>query len=267
MLQNSALTDPSYYLVEDLDGNTVLVDSVTTEQTSSIRSIILHTATALVDTKFYKATVLTGVETEDLLSLSPDHSVFQWVETTLSTTIPLQEFTGEFFGGLLGDHNGLVFFSPALELPAADSVIQVDDVDVCTKAFDEYHFPQPIDPAPLMTYTPTAGVGTLNTAGFVLWGAFPRLSDAKFEVAMRSADTVEPFIDTSCVAVLTSTWPSNRVAILNNPDWKLYDNAGNPPAYFITADTLTPFPMPVSEHHVLSLTLPGESEVLAAPDP
>lgn len=236
MLNNSALTDSTYYLVEDLDGNTVVVSSVTAEQTSSIRSVILHMSSALVTTKFYKVTVQTGVETETFLELSPNHDIFQWVDSVLTTTVPIGEFTGELTGGLLGDHNGLVFFSPALELPAADSIIDVDDVDVCTKAFDEYHFPQPIDPAPIMTYSPglvngvvTTGIVTgLNTSGFVLWGAFPRLSDAKIDFGYTNEDSVDPFMDSLQSVTLLETWPAGLVGILNNSDWALWTRISDP---------------------------------------
>lgn len=264
MLQNSALTDPSSYLLTDLDANSVSVTGATAEQTSNVLSVVLTLGEDLVDERQYVVTVQSGVQTETLNSLNPNTAMFQWVENQLRTQIPIQNFSGELIGGLLGNHAGLVFFSPALENSAADSIIQVEEVDVCTKAFDEYHFPQPVDPPVLMTHgagvVPTPAVTTLNSNA-VLWSKFPVLVDASIELEMHLEETVEPPSETSCEVTLTETWPPALVSLLNNTGWKLFDNLGNPPAYFITADNLAPFPAPTSTMTVLVMNMDGEATV------
>jgi hypothetical protein len=139
----------------------------------------------------------------------------------------------------------LVFFSPALETAAANSVIQVDQVDVCTRAYDEYKPPKPIDPGVLFTHgldvTPVQGT-TLNNAGIVLWVGFPRLVDAKLELTDTREDTLPAPVDGPADAILTEAWDLAYVSLLNNVAWKLFDNAGEPPTYFKTADNLAPIP-------------------------
>lgn len=259
MLQNAALLDPASYSLTDLSGNLVSVTSVTAEQITDVMSVILTLGEDLVDERQYVVTVLNTVVTVTLNSLNPNTSMFQWVENTLTTQVPVHSFSGELIGGLLGNHAGLVFFSPALENSAADSIIQVEEVDVCTKAFDEYHFPQPIDPPVLMTHgagvVPTPTTTTLNST-CVLWAPFPRLAEAKFELEMGLEETVPAPTDTLYEVSLTETWPSARVAILNNTGWKLFDNAGTPPEYFITADNLTPFEKTIT---IVNLSWSGES--------
>jgi hypothetical protein len=256
MSLNSALTDPGRYALVDLSGVAIAVASITPEQLADVRSTVLHLGEDMVDERHYRLTLLSGIVSAppSLAPVSPDTSLFQWVDNPLTAQIPVDQFSGEVMEGLYGIHDGLVFFSPALENSASNSIIQVDQVDVCSRAYDEYHFPQPIDPSPLMTHgagvAPTEPVTTLNSPDWVLWAAFPRLVDAKFELGMGSStvpleDSLPLPTDAVVEISLTESWPSNRVAILNNTGWKLFDNLGNPPAYFITADNLTP-PLPFS---------------------
>jgi len=245
MLQNAALTDPSYYVVMDLNNAPVPVLTVQAEQSTDVRSVVLTLGADLEDEEHYKLTILTGVVTESGDPLSPDTSVFQWVANQLHTEVPLDLFSGEVQTGLYGIHGGLVFFSPALEAPAADSVIQVDDVHVCTKAYDEYHFPQPLDPHVIYTHgagvVPTPLVTTLNSAA-VLWADFPRLMEATLTLENRLEDTVPAPVDGPCDATFREIWDLNFVSLLNSTAWKLFDNAGTPPEYFITANNLAPIP-------------------------
>lgn len=55
-----------------------------------------------------------------------------------------------------------VFFSPASEQAAANSVIQIESVDVCTIAYDAYVIPLPVDPPPLFTYGPPFDTGNTS---------------------------------------------------------------------------------------------------------
>jgi hypothetical protein len=247
MLENAALTSPGQYNLADLSGNPIPILSVTIEQDAPpIRSVVLHTGTDLTDEHHYRVTVLGGVVTEDFDPLTPNTGIFQWVDNPLRTQIPLDRFSGEVLYGLYGIHGGLVFFSPALETAAANSTIQVDQVDVCTRAYDEYKPPQPIDPKVLYTHgvnvTPTPATTTLNNAGIVLWTGFPRLVDAKLELSDLQEDTFPAPVDGPCDAILQEGLDPDYVSLLNNTNWKLFDNAGEPPVYFKTADNLAPIP-------------------------
>lgn len=266
MLQNAALTDPGQYVLTDLSNNAVAILSVTAEQTTNVRSTVLELDEDLVDERHYRLTTLAGIITATLKPLSPDTSVFQWVENVLRTSIPVDRFSGEVQNGLYGIHGGLVFFSPALVNPAANSIIQVEEVDVCTKAFDEYHFPNPPDPPVLYTHgagvVPTPVVTTMNSTA-VLWAKFPRLMEATLSLEDNPEDTVPTPDDTGCEVTMTEPWDPAYVSLMNNANWKIFDNAGNPPAYFITANNLAPIPSGGTTYLILKMTLPGEASVEA----
>jgi hypothetical protein len=249
MLQNSALTDPSQYQLTDLNGTSIPILSVETEQVSDVRSTVLLLGADLVDERHYQVTTAPGIITASLLGLDPNTSAFQWVENALRTQIQISDFSGEVQNGLYGIHGGLVFFSPALQTAASNSIIQVEEVDVCTRAFDEYIPPQPLDPPVLTTYglsswTPGQWAGmdpipyvppiiTLNSSA-ALWAAFPRMVDAKFEMTMPApapggpdtftTDHVAPPEDSICDITLSETWDLTRVSLLNVTSWRLFNN-------------------------------------------
>jgi len=269
MLQNSFLTDPSQYVLTDLDNNPIPILTVEAEQASNVRSTVLTLGTDLTDERHYRLTTLGGIVTATLKILVPDTSVFQFVANPQTTAIPVGQFSGEVQNGLYGIHGGLVFFSPALVNSAANSIIQVEEVDVCTRAYDEYHPPQPLDPPVLYTFggglVPVPAT-TLN-APAVLWAAFPRLVDATFELRDVQEDTLPTPLDGSCELTLQEPWDPTYVALLNNTNWKLFDNLGNPPAYFITAANLAPIPPGGTTYHILKMTFPGEASVSATATP
>jgi hypothetical protein len=249
MLQNSALTDPAKYQLTDLNGTAISILSVVAEQSSNTRSTVLLLGENLVDERHYQVTTDPGIVTAALVALSPNTSVFQWVENALRTQVSVTDFSGEVQNGLYGIHGGLVFFSPALQNSAPNSIIQVEEVDVCTRAFDEYHPPQPIDPPVLVTFglsswTPAQWAGidpipyvppitTLNSDA-ALWAAFPRMVDAKFELTMpapvpggpdtSTTEHVPPPVDSICDITLAETWDLTRVSLLNITSWRLFNN-------------------------------------------
>lgn len=224
MLQNSALTDPGQYQLTDMTGASVTIDSVETEQSTDVRSVVLILGAALGDERHYQVTTLSGIVTADLLPMNPNTSVFQWVENVLRTQIPLELFSGEVQNGLYGIHGGLVFFSPALQNAAANSIIQVEEVDVCTRAYDEYHFPEPVDPPAFFTYG--APESLLNSTAS-LWAPFPRLSEARLDLETSLADTLSPPVDAICDITLSETWDLSRVSLLNITQWRLWAPPGS----------------------------------------
>ena len=242
MFRNAPLVDPGNYLVRDSEGGAVSVSSVSVEQVGDVFSTVLELGNALVPNRPYDLKVQAAVVTAaDETPLVVDTASFQWLEVILRTQIPLAQFSGEVVDGLYGLHDGLVFFSPALETVAANSIIEVEQVDVCSRAYDEYHLPPQIEwEQPLMTHgagvVPTSVVTTLNVnvLGPVAGGL-----NVHLQLGYRLANSTPIPVD-GPVTVTTVAWPPSRVAFLNSPSWKLFDNLGTPPSYFITADNLTP---------------------------
>ena len=246
MRQNSDLTHITNYTVTDIHGHALTILSVTPEQSSNVLSVILTLASDMRTTEWYVTSVNALVVTESGgLSVLPGTQKFQWVEDTGQFSLALDRFSGEVQGGLFGTPAGLVFFSPALNVPAANSSIQVDEVSVCTTAYDTYVMPQPIDPAALYTYGGPIPPPTL-LGGTVLWAPFPRLVEARFELTFTGPSMVEfmpEAVDGPCTATFREPWDHNYVALLNNPAWMLYDNsAPTTPPIFICAANMAPIP-------------------------
>jgi len=157
---------------------------------------------------------------------------------------------------LFGNPQGLVFFSPSLKTGGSPlSSLQVDSVEACTQAFDSYLFPKTIDPSPLYTHgggvVPTPNVSTLNTNVFFV--EFYRLGEAQHKIQDKPRDRQPPPVDIGATITLKQVYPPTRVAILNSTGWKLFDNSAPPPYPFITADNLSPLPVPVPapvQHYV-----------------
>lgn len=146
---------------------------------------------------------------------------------------------------LFGSPNGQVFFSPSL-VPGAlgQSSISVDDVQVCTRAYDVYRPPPELDPAPLYTHggglvpTPT----TTLSGSFVLFAKFDRLTGAKTNLAFKPTDALPRPVDVGASITLTQVYDPARFSLLNNTAWHLFDNSG---LAFVVADNLSPVGAPV----------------------
>jgi len=154
----------------------------------------------------------------------------------------LKRFTGEVTGGLFGNPAGLVFFSPSLGNGSSpNSAIVVDEVSVCTKAYDTYSFPVPVDPLPLYTHggglTGTLPDSVLNSA--VLFTDFYRMREAQFNLGDSQADTAPTAVSSRALATLHETWDPTLVSLLNNTTWHLYDGSLSS---FILADNTAPIP-------------------------
>lgn len=183
MSDNAFLVAAASYTVSDHSGNTITVLSVSKASAINPISVTLQLAADLQSGRPYTLTVIP--EVQSLAGRSPRPSVATWYKPRGNFQIPISRFGGEIQGGLFGTHGGLVFFSPALTNAIANSVIQVEDVKACTKAFDTYSFPQPIDPPALYTYvkggenTPVSRVGTGH-----VWGKWPLLNETKVNFGM-----------------------------------------------------------------------------------
>jgi hypothetical protein len=243
MRQDANLTDPTNYTLKGIQGGVIGIDTVTEEQSTNVLSLVLTTTAPLHTTDWYAVRVSSDVKTISGLSIEPNTQVFQWIQAPLRAEIGLDKFTGEVRGGLFGTPEGLVFFSPALDVPAANSVIQIDEVDVCTRAFDVYTPPEIPDPPVLFTYR--AGVSPpVIGGGCVLWAPLPRLSEARLDLALKPSDVVRHAEDGPAAFTFREPWDHAYVSLLNNPAWSLYDGTlRTGPAYtFKTASNLAPIP-------------------------
>jgi len=268
MLLDVNLTNPANYTVQDIDGTNLPVLSATSEQATNPTSVLLTLGVALTTQTFYDLTLAASIQTNGGQSVEPPTSVFQWVSSLGQVSIPEGAFSGEVLNGLFGIHNGLVFFSPALVNSAANSIIQVDEVDVCTKAYDEYHFPQPVDPPPFFTHggglypTPPS---FLNSPS-VLWVDFPLLFEAKLELGFHPNDIMPQAVDGAVSVTFQEPWTPSRVALLNNTAWYLFNNTGlTVPPTFITADNLTPIPPGPTSILILHAPMDGGSSFAGTP--
>lgn len=270
MQNDSNLSNPANYVVLDADLDPLwVVLSATPEQATNPTSVVLVLATPLEQGKPFVLTIASAVKTQGGASIVPNTSVFTWNGNSGTVSIPISSFSGEVQNGLYGLHNGLVFFSPSLLTAAPNSIIQVDEVDVCTKAYDEYHLPQPIDPPTLFTFgggivpTPSPDPYLLNQC--VLWAPFPRNFEARFELGFSptlTTDAVPPPLDGPCSVTLQQPFDITRIALLNDPAWYLFNNTGlTVPPTFITAANLTPIPPGGTQILVLNAPMRGDSDL------
>ncbi len=245
MLLNSALLDPASYAVVDVHNNAMPLTGVSNEQgASNSLAVVLTLSGQMQSAEWYVVTVGSGVVTASHgLTVVPATRMFQWVEPTLNASVLISKFSGEAIGGILGLHAGLVYFSPALDAAVTGTVIQVDSVEVCTKAFDTYTFPSAPDPPALYTFSSSnLDPGVLN-GPTVLWGRFPLLVEASMSVTMQPDDLMPAAVDGPATATFTEPWDISYVALLNIPAWALYDGiSSTTPPTFICANNLGPIP-------------------------
>lgn len=218
MSPGDALTNPASYHLVTVAGQTVPVAQVLPEQGGNPRSVVLVLGAAMVSGQQFVVTLSSGLHTPSGRGVFPLTLPFTWVAGAASTQVPLDQFTGEVTGGLLGQHAGLVFFSPALLAPVAASVIQVEDVSVCTKAYDTYTVPKPLDP-------PVLFLNQVPVAGAVLW-AKNALSEAHLDLDATHPEAMPEAVDGRCVGTLVETLAASYVSYLNNPHWTLNGQGG-----------------------------------------
>jgi len=242
MLQNAAYTNPANYTVTDLNGTSFPIASVTPVGPSPNRRVTLNLSAPLTPGGYYVATVASPPVLTDLLLVVPATDLFQWTETPKPAGVyrfdlKISDFSGEVTGGILGEPLGLVFFSPSLDVAAPNSAIQVDEVSVCTRAYDVYTPPAPIDPNPLYTWSNNGPAGNLG-AGIVLFTTFDRLLGARLDLNIQPSDALGAYTDGPATATLAQPFDPAYVSLLNNPYWNSYPGT----VTFITANNLGPIP-------------------------
>lgn len=261
MEANSNLENPAGYTVRNVAGAYLTVQSVRLEQTENVLSVVLSLATDMVTTNWYRVDVSALVRTTGGLSLNPRTTSFQWVDRPLSVDVGVNEFSGEVSGGLLGTPLGQVFFSPALEAPIANSAIMVEEVSVCTEAFDTYEWPEAIDPRAFFLWDGPVTQTLLDEPGVVLWAAFPRLMEARIELTdSREEEAIRlPSLSQAAISIDAHFDPS-YISYLNNVYWELFP-ASPDHAVFIVANTLGPIPIIPADVAFIEASFMGEGGV------
>jgi len=240
MLINAALVDAASYTITDLNGGAIPVSSVDVVPDGS--RVTLNLGADLTPGGYYSVQVDAAVVSSlGGYSLNPNTDLFQWaaMEGILlrgPLTIPFSRFSGEVTTGLLGQPAGQVFFSPALLQPASPSIIEIDEVALCTKSYDSYEFPQLVDPPPLYTFRPGAPSTVLGGTSS-LWAPAERLGLARVNLTDSHTDTLPTATDGPCDATLVEPIDITRAGFLNDARWHLYDGTATT---FIAADNLTP---------------------------
>lgn len=237
---DSNFLDPANYSITRVEGSVPIgVVSVTASGPAPIRRATLDISADLTSKEYYFLTV-----SDLLISLTghsavPNFARFQWQDMTSPLygrplEILIKDFSGE--GGIPGLPAGTVFFSPAFESVEDVSAIELESVSVCTKAYDEYHLPNPPDPAPLLTWRP--GITTVLGAGNVLWAPATRLGLPSIDLNFLPGDVFQPANDFAIEAVLVEPIDITRAGFLNDARWKTFPATGA--TVFRTASNLTP---------------------------
>lgn len=241
---NSQFSDPGNYSVSKIDGTPVAISSVEVVPDGTDQRGEMILSEELDPLGCYTVTINSNVRTTGNQTLSPDTALFQWQEhVPAPIAIEFGNFSGEVTGGLLGDPDGQVFFSPAYDVAVADSVLEVDQVDVCTRAYDVYQIPSLPDPPVLYTFPApdsAAAGATIGATGAVLFAPAPRLGLAEVVVHDLREDTVPAPVDGPCDATLTETIDITSGGFLNDPRWETFPAATASIGVFTTAANLAP---------------------------
>jgi hypothetical protein len=222
---NGALTSPLCYVIKAVTGGAAIaVLSATQSGGTPVRRATLVLGAPLKSLEYYSVRV-TGILNVNGDPPNPEAVTFQWVDATrpragIPLEIPIRDFSGEVTEGLLGAPDGQVFFSPALEASvSSNSTIELQELGVCTRAYDEYHIPNPPDPSVLFTFRP--GIPSVLGPTSVLWGDAYRLGQAILNVSQRFSDDVQGSSDFLAGMTLEETIDTSRGGFLNDPRWLL----------------------------------------------
>jgi|SRR5688572_4547399 len=241
MLFDAAFANPASFLLAGLTGEGITLEAIQQVDGSGLRfQLVLEEE--LVPFASYSLQVTSSVRSAAGDTVFPDVAMLQWKEVIPKPIrISIGQFSGEVAGGLLGTPAGQVFFSPALGVSAPNSVIQVDSVEVCTRASDVYRIPAIPDPSVLYTYPPPIGTSAvLGAAGGVLRASAHRLGLALMALSDLQAETVAAPTDSDVTGTLEEPIDITRAAFLNDGRWRTFPATGASLGAFRTADNQTP---------------------------
>lgn len=225
MAQNAAFTDPANYTIIAISGVPIVVSSATPSGPTPIKRVALELASDMDPGGYYVATIDTaaGIQASNGYPFYNEDSLYQWArqESSGPVVVNVSSFSGEISGGLLDQPAGQIFFSPALEVAAANSSIQLDEISLCTRAYDTYTFPTLPDPTPLTTF---GGVVTtlLNDTDNVLFASAERLGLFRANLTDTQTETMNAVVDGPADAELVETVDINRAGFLNVPKYTLF---------------------------------------------
>lgn len=229
---DSNFLNAASYTITQVEGSIqVPVLSVEASGPLPIQRVTLEIGTPLESKRYYFLNV-----SHSVISLTgdfsvPDYDRFQWKDQTTPIfrsplEIPIQDFSGEVRGGILGQPDGLVFFSPAYDDVASTSTIELEQLSVCTLAYDSYEMPNPPDPAPLRTWGPgnTSVLGPTS----VLWAPHDRLGLPRMDLKYEPHEAqFEPAYDLNLTAVLAETIDITKGGgFMNDLRWKTFPGTG-----------------------------------------
>jgi len=236
---NAQYLNPASYQISTLSPSApISILTVTSEQiTAPYRSIILGLDQDMRDERQYLVSIGAGIQTLTALDMSGD-TIFTRSENHLQTSVRVRDLQP-------GTHPLLppgnqIFFSPALEVSAPNSVIQIESVAVCSQVEDSYRFPSQGATA---TGLKTFGPSLLNQGRLTPRRHSPEIS---IGVAVTSSETVSAPSEALPIGSMTETHPVSIGSLLNQTAWKMYHPSNAPTVHFRISNNLAPAPPPVT---------------------
>ncbi len=243
MVVDANFLNAANYTITQVEGSIqVPVLSVVASGPLPTQRATLEIGTPLESKRYYFLHVASSIISVLGDSTVPNYARFQWKDQTTPIfraplEIPISDFSGEVQSGILGQPDGLVFFSPAYEDVASTSTIEVEQLSACTLAYDSYEMPNPPDPVPLLTWGP--GIGSVIGPTSVLWAPYDRLGLPRMDLQYDVKE--DPFAhayDLNLSAVLVETIDITKGGFLNDSRWKTFPGTGA--TVFRTAANLSP---------------------------
>lgn len=228
------------YQLVGLDGIGIAITSIGQSGSDNTRGEILL-AEDLVPFEIYSLEIGSQVKTVTGRCMFPEDASLEWSERAARRIrVEFDRFSGQAASGPVGARGG-VFFSPAFGASTPNSVIEIESVSVCTRAFDVYTVPAIPDPVPLFTFPgPSLGASALLGAmGGVLRASAHRLGQAEMSLGDSRADALGIPVDAAPVGTLAEPIDITRASFLNDGRWRTEPGTGASLGPFRTADNLT----------------------------
>lgn len=249
VLVNANLVDVvNYSVIATTGGASIPVTAVVLGE-PPVQHLTLMLGSPLIPKAYYAIVVNSSIVSIFGSPVQPTTQVIMWEALKAFVEIPIEDFSGEVSGGILGTPEGQVFFSPALEAQVSSvSTLEIEEVSVCTRAYDEYHIPDTPDPEVLFTYGPGQTESFLGQ--MVLFAPADRLGLASITLRDHHAEDVLPEVYVPGTATyespisdfgtgfLVETIDITRGAFLNDVRWKTFPNTDA--LVFRTLDNATP---------------------------
>lgn len=236
IVKDAVFLDSATYSVKEIDGTVVPISAVSSPTDVNIPPSIFDSSRLVIELsadlkkgETYVVEILGVVKSTGGLDVFPTTDVFRWDRMDAVISVPISSFSGEVSGGILGTPAGQVYFSPALNVPLPNSSIQVDSVEVCTRAFDVYEVPGIPDPRPIATFG-GAITTLLNNTNDVLFATAERLGLARMNLSSSTpyADVwAGPATDGPADATLVETIALSAGGFLNVPEFTMFPGSGS----------------------------------------